>query len=63
MIIRAYEAYGKRTCTKISLGFEVREVSEVDMMEWNELEKMEVADNSFRTTFRPYEIKTFRVSR
>lgn len=59
MIVRAYEAYGQRTKVNISFGFDVLQVSEVDMMETKQLEKMVVSDRSFCTTFKPYEIKTF----
>ncbi|MBD5511393.1 MAG: alpha-mannosidase [Lachnospiraceae bacterium] len=61
IIIRAYEANGKRTKTVFTLGFEAGEISEVDMLETEEIEKLMSEGNTFHTTFRPYEIKTFRI--
>lgn len=63
IIIRAYEAYGKRTKTAVTLGFDAAEISEVNMLETEEVAKTECAENVFHTIFRPYEIKTFRVVR
>ncbi|MBD5537396.1 MAG: alpha-mannosidase [Lachnospiraceae bacterium] len=61
IIIRAYEANGKRTKAVFTLGFEAGEISEVDMLETEEIEKLMSDGNTFHTTFRPYEIKTFRI--
>lgn len=63
IIIRAYEANGKRTKTAITLGFDVSEVAEVNMLETEVMEKLGVCDHVFRTVFKPYEIKTFRITR
>lgn len=63
IIIRAYEANGKRTKAVFTLGFETVEISEVNMLETEELEKIASEGNTFHTAFRPYEIKTFRVKR
>ena len=63
IIIRAYEAYGKRTKTVITLGIDAAEAAEVNMMETEVIEKLDLDQNTFRATFRPYEIKTFRIVR
>lgn len=63
IIIRAYEANGKRTKTVMTLGFDVSEVAEVNMLETEVMEKLDVYDHVFRTVFKPYEIKTFRITR
>lgn len=63
IIIRAYEANGKRTNAAVSFGFEAAEAVEVDMLETNIVEKLELQDNGFKTVFQPYEIRTFRVVR
>lgn len=62
MIIRAYESQGKRCHTSIFIGMEICEASEVDMLENEVYESLIVKDNSFQTIFKPYEIKTFRVT-
>lgn len=61
IIIRAYEANGKRTKAALTLGFDAAEISEVNMLETEEIEKLELEGNVFQTVFHPYEIKTFRV--
>lgn len=70
IILRAYEANGMRSKTMFTLGFEAAEVCEVNMLE-NEVfcqcELMESEENSmenrkFTTVFKPYEIKTFKIS-
>lgn len=61
IIIRAYEAIGKRTKVLFSLGFGASEISEVNMMETEKMGKLRIEENAFKTTFYPYEIKTFRV--
>lgn len=62
VIIRAYEAYGKRTKTKIKMGFPIQEVLETDMLENNEIDQLSVDSNSFEAVFKPFEIKTFRMN-
>ena len=63
IIVRAYEANGKRTKAEFTLGFDVEYISEVNMLETEEMEKMELYGNTFKVVFKPYEIKTFRVIR
>lgn len=63
IVLRAYESQGKRTKAKVALGFTARMVAEVDMMEQTVYEEMALADNQFVCTFKPYEIKTFKISK
>lgn len=62
IIIRAYESHGKRTQTMITLGFDTERATEVDMMEQKEIIRLNVAEKQFHVMFKPYEIKTFRIS-
>ncbi len=63
IIIRAYEANGMRTKAALTFGFDAAEVTEVNMMETEVVEKFAVEQNKIHTMFQPYEIKTFRVVR
>jgi alpha-mannosidase len=60
IIIRIYEAYGKRTKVKLDYtNMKSREVWECDLMENNE-KAMEIEKFSIAFEIKPYEIKTFR---
>ncbi len=61
IIIRAYEASGKRTKARFTLGFDPAQILEVNMLETEEIGKPEQFGDTFETLFHPYEIKTFRV--
>ncbi len=62
IILRCYEAYGKRTGTSITVnGFSGR-VAETDLLE-NELAPVSEGTDTFTFTIKPYEIKTFRLKR
>ena len=70
IIIRAYEAYGRRTKTVINTGFEFKEVYESDLTEENITENIakintdsDIYKGGFKTEFKPYEIKAFRIKR
>lgn len=63
IIFRAYETQGKRSTTTITCGFPVESVQEVDMLETSVYEKLQAEGNTFTADFKPYEIKTFRVSK
>lgn len=63
IIVRAYEAHGKRTKSRIQLGVDIVGACEVDMLEEKVYEKLMVINNSFATVFKPYEIKTFRIQK
>lgn len=63
MIIRMYEAYGKRSKVKIDLSFlKVKEAYECDLMEQILVEKAyQYKDFELNFKIMPYEIKTFRL--
>lgn len=61
IILRAYEAEGKRTKTTLTCGIDAAGAEEVDMMEQKVYATLQLQDNAFTTTFKPYEIKTFRI--
>ena len=63
IIVRAYEAHGKRTKSRIQLGIEISGASEVDMLEEKVYENLAVENNGFTAVFKPYEIKTFRIQK
>ena len=56
LIVRAYECWNRRTETALSFGGKVRRISECDLMEEND-----AAMDSLAVTFKPFEIKTFKV--
>lgn len=58
-IIRAYEAEGTYTNTKITFSFDAKKIIETDMLE-NECGEY-VKGKSFETSFHPFEIKTYKV--
>ena len=60
IIIRAYETWNRRTPAVISLSDTVASVSECDLMEENDTPAVREG-NTVLTTFKPYEIKTFKV--
>jgi alpha-mannosidase len=56
LIVRAYECWNRKTEATLRFGGEVKRISECDLMEENDL-PME----SLAVTFKPFEIKTFKV--
>lgn len=63
LILRAYESQGCRTKTTITCGFAVAAAQETDMLEQQVYEELQVKGQCFEASFRPYEIKTFRIER
>ncbi len=63
IIVRAYEACGRRTNVKIETGFDIKSVSESDFVEAEEFAQIKADGNTFEVTMKPYEIKTFRIKR
>lgn len=63
LILRVYEAYNRRTKTAIKLNLKrkLSQAFECDLHE-NEIEKLEIKNNQFEFTIKPYEIKTFKLS-
>ncbi len=60
LIIRGYESYNKRTNVKLDFGFEVKKAYICDLLE-NNLEELEIKDNSIEFTAKPFEIITVKV--
>ncbi|MCB9854036.1 MAG: alpha-mannosidase [Phycisphaerales bacterium] len=61
VIIRAYECAGRRTKANFDLSFECSAVREVNLVEYDmpTAGAIEQEQESFSTTFSPYEIRTF----
>ena len=59
-IVRLYEAEGTRTHASVQLGFAPKAVAETNMLEEHTADLPAAAN--FRLTFRPFEIKTVKVS-
>lgn len=62
VILRIYEAQNALTRTNLNFGFDVKEVYETDMLE-NNLNKLEIEDNTVALEFKPFEIKTLRIKK
>jgi len=60
IIVRMYEFENSLTKVKVTFDKELAYVVECDLIE-NEVESMEPFNNSFITTIKPYEIKTYKV--
>lgn len=59
-IIRIYENHNSRTKLKVSLGFDVVQVEECDLLE-RRIRNIETNGNDFEDFIKPYEIKTYRL--
>ena len=62
IILRAYEPVGGRANLHVNSYFGIKEVYECDLLE-NEREPVDVKDNAFTVSFRPFEIKTLKIKR
>ncbi|MBQ6053280.1 MAG: alpha-mannosidase [Clostridia bacterium] len=62
IILRAYEPVGGRANLHVNSYFGIKEVYECDLLE-NEREPVNVKDNAFTVSFRPFEIKTLKIKR
>jgi alpha-mannosidase len=62
VIVRLYESLGERATTAVTLGFVRAAVVETDLLERPTGEPVP-ADEPVRLEFRPFEIKTLRISR
>jgi len=60
LIVRVYESQGARCEATVSFGFDVKDVTECNLMEVDE-QAVPADGNSFKFYIKPYEIKTFRV--
>ena len=62
IILRGCEYYNKRTNAKISFGFDVKKAYLCDMLE-NNVQELNVVDNTVTVSFKPYEIVTLRIEK
>lgn len=60
IVIRAYEAYNRRTETKLRVGFPIKRGYECNLLESIEKE-LSVTEKEIICTFTPFEIKTIRI--
>lgn len=61
IIVRLYETWNSRTETEISFGFPVSTVSACNLMEEKD-EPLTLSDNILSMTFKPFEIKTLKIT-
>lgn len=62
IVCRAYEAFGRRTRARITLGFAAKKVYLCNLLEENERE-IPLDGKTFTAEFRPFEIHTFKIER
>ncbi|MFB6290642.1 MAG: alpha-mannosidase [Candidatus Bipolaricaulia bacterium] len=60
LVIRFYEAWGRKTTTELKFNFKPREAVELNSIEDNQ-GKVNLSDRSVQLTFDPFEIKTVGV--
>jgi alpha-mannosidase len=65
IIVRAYECAGQLTAATFTLGFDVRGAADTDLLEraTPDVGRVTVAGRQLTTEFKPYEIRTLRLSR
>jgi alpha-mannosidase len=61
IVIRVYETWNKQTDCTLSFGDTVKSAVECNLMEDNE-GALEVIDNKIKMTFKPFEIKSIKVT-
>ncbi|MCR5484891.1 MAG: alpha-mannosidase [Clostridiales bacterium] len=61
MIVRMYETWNKQTDCAVSLGVDVKNASICDLME-DDIENVDFDNNSIKLTFKPFEIKTLKIT-
>ena len=59
LVVRGYESYNKRTNVKLDFGYDVKKAYICDLLE-NNIEEIEVKDNSVEFTAKPFEIITIK---
>lgn len=62
IIVRLYDAYGSRTKTRVSFGFDVEKVEIASILEEAQ-EEVPVEDNQVELFVKPFEIVTLKVTR
>ena len=61
LIVRMYEFHNKRTEAELLFGREIRKAFECNLLE-NNIDELDIIDNSIKFTIKPYEIKTFKIT-
>ncbi|MBR2414670.1 MAG: alpha-mannosidase [Clostridia bacterium] len=61
VIVRLYETWNKETVTWLSFGKQVKEISECNLLEEKD-EALKVCDNKLPLRFKPFEIKTLKIT-
>lgn len=61
IIVRVYEAFGRRTNAVIKTGFDINKVYESSFIENENFCSVPAEKKSFAFTVKPFEIKTFRI--
>ncbi len=60
IIFRGCEYYNKRTTANVKFGFDIKKAYLCDMLE-NNIEELNVTDNTVTVDFKPFEINTIKV--
>ena len=61
LIVRAYECWNRRANATLKFGFDVKRAVLCDLLE-NELEELEISENSVTLPVKPYEIVTIKLN-
>lgn len=62
IILRGCEYYNKRTTANVKFGFDIKKAYLCDMLE-NNIEELNVTDNTVTVDFRPFEINTIKIEK
>ncbi len=60
IVLRGCEYYNKRTTANVKFGFDIKKAYLCDMLE-NNIEELNVTDNTVTVDFKPFEINTIKV--
>jgi len=60
-VLRLFESLGTRTTTRLAINFACESVYETDMLE-NKMNKFPIMNGQLTLVFKPFEIKTLRIS-
>lgn len=62
IILRGCEYYNKRTTANVKFGFDIKKAYLCDMLE-NNIEELNVTDNTVTVDFKPFEINTIKIEK
>lgn len=62
IILRGCEYYNKRTTANVKFGFDIKKAYLCDMLE-NNIEELNVTDNTVTLDFKPFEINTIKIEK